>query len=50
MFVYHVFFLEGAINDLPHLLQIWQDLEANNTMYDKDLFKDWSPYHLEDYN
>jgi hypothetical protein len=39
----------GAIDELPHLLQIWQDLKANSTMYRKDLLKDWLLDHLKDY-
>ncbi len=48
-FFYHVLLLEDAIHEVPHLLQIWRDLKANNTMYCKDLLKDWLLDHLEDY-
>jgi hypothetical protein len=36
---YHVLLHGCAINELPHLLWIWRDPKANNTMYHKDLFK-----------
>jgi len=46
----HFFFPKGVIDELPHLLWIWQDPKADNTMYCKDLLKDWSLDHFEDFN
>jgi len=48
MFFYHVLLPEGAIDELPHMLWIWEDPKADNTMYCKDFLKDWSPNHLKD--
>lgn len=40
----HVLLPIGAIDQLPHLLEIWNDLKMDNTMFHK--VKDWSPSHL----
>jgi hypothetical protein len=50
MLFYHVLLPKGVIDEPPHLLQIWQDPKADNTTYRKDLLKDWSLDHLEDYD
>jgi hypothetical protein len=39
----------GAIDQLPPFFGIWCDPKANNTMYHKEFFKDWSSLHLIDY-
>ncbi len=38
---YHVLLFHHAIDQLRNLLDIWHDLKVDNTMFQKDLFKDW---------
>jgi hypothetical protein len=42
----HVFFVKKAICILLLLLRIWCDPKAKNTMYRKDLLKEWSSGYL----
>ncbi len=44
-----MFFWRGAIFEIPRLLEIWRDPKIDNTMYRKDMLKDWSSPHLLDY-
>lgn len=39
----------GAIDKLPHFLEICHDLKMDGIMFRKDLFKDWTSSHLVDY-
>jgi hypothetical protein len=41
-------FQRGAISKIPRLLEIWKDPKTNNTMYRKDMLRDWSYPHLMD--
>ncbi len=36
----------GAIDMLPLLFETWCGLKAYNTMFCKDLIKDWAPHIL----
>jgi hypothetical protein len=38
--------LLGAIPYLPPLFLIWKDPKIDSSMYQKDLFKDWSTLHF----
>lgn len=48
-YFYHVLLLMGTIDQLPPLFGIWCDPKVDNTMYLKDLFKDWNSFHLVNY-
>jgi hypothetical protein len=38
----------GVIHEILALLKIWKDPKLDNTMYQKNLFKDWTSSHLRD--
>jgi hypothetical protein len=41
-YFYFVFFWRGVISEIPRLLEIWKDPKINNTMYKKDMLRDWT--------
>jgi hypothetical protein len=43
-----VFFWRGAIFEILRLLKIWKDPKINNTMYKKDMLRDWTFALLSD--
>jgi hypothetical protein len=43
-----VFSWSGVIFEIPRLLKIWKDPKVDNTMYMKDILKDWTSPHLLD--
>jgi hypothetical protein len=43
-----VIFQRGAIYEIQRLLEIWKDPRTNNTMYRKDILRDWTSPHLLD--
>jgi hypothetical protein len=48
MYFHFVHFQRGAIFEIPRLLEIQRNPKTSNTMYTKDMFKDWSSPHLLD--
>ncbi len=48
-YFHFVFFWRGAISEIPRLFEIWRDPKIDNTMYKKDMLKNWSSPHLLDY-
>jgi hypothetical protein len=43
-----MFFQEGAIFEIPKFLEMWKDPKIYNTMYRKDMLRDWTFAHLSD--
>lgn len=39
----------GVLREIPAHLKVWRVPNSDNTMYQKDLFKDWTSSHLQDY-
>ncbi len=46
IYFYHVLLFHGTTHLLPNLLDIWRDLNVDNIMFWKDMFKDWPAPHL----
>ncbi len=48
-YFHFVFFLRGAIYEIPRLLEIWRNPKIDSTMYRMDMLRDWTSTHLLNY-